>query len=243
MASIEKRGSSYRARVTIYQHGKRDYLTKSFKTEQEAKVWGTTLELQKAKGQAIAQQNTLFKDFYYLYVHTVKVNDVRKATFNNYVKAGQVIDKLFPTAKLGKLDDVQMQSVLDNYGKTHSKKTVVELLKKIRTALRYAYAKGYIYNDFASLLKAHGKELPKRNKALSISDLTKLNDYLLKHTDDEFNLMVLLEINTGLRRGEVLGIKPEDIHYDGQYYCVEVKRSISPTTDDTKLKQNIPDVV
>lgn len=236
MASIEKRGSSYRARVTIYQHGKRDYLTKSFKTEKEAKVWGTTLELQKAKGQAIAQQNTLFKDFYYLYVHTVKVNDVRKATFNNYVKAGQVIDKLFPTAKLGKLDDVQMQSVLDDYGKTHSKKTVVELLKKIRTALRYAYAKGYIYNDFASLLKAHGKELPKRNKALSMSDLTKLKHYLLKHTDNEFNVMVLLEISTGLRRGEILGLKPEDIHYDGQYYCVEVRRSISPTTDDTKLK-------
>lgn len=45
-----------------------------------------------------------------------------------------------------------MQSILDKYGKTHSKKTVTELLKKIRTALRYAYAKGYIYNDFASLL-------------------------------------------------------------------------------------------
>ncbi|MFJ6923555.1 MAG: site-specific integrase, partial [Lactobacillus gallinarum] len=107
---------------------------------------------------------------------------------------------------------------------------------KIRTALRYAYAKGYIYNDFASLLKAHGKELPKRNKALSMSDLTKLKHYLLEHTDNEFNLMVLLEISTGLRRGEILGIKPEDVHYDGQYYCVEVKRSISPTTDDTKLK-------
>ena len=236
MASIEKRGASYRARVTIYKHGKRDYLTKSFKTEQEAKVWGTTLELQKAKGQAIAHQNTLFKDFYYLYVHTVKVNDVRKATFDNYVKAGLVINNLFPTAKLGKLDDVQMQSVLDKYGKTHSKKTVSELLKKIRTALRYAYAKGYIYNDFASLLKAHGKELPKRNKALSMSDLTKLKHYLINHTDNEFNLMILLEISTGLRRGEILGIKPEDVHFDGQYYCVEVKRSISPTNDDTKLK-------
>lgn len=109
MATIEKRGSSYRARVTIYQHGKRDYLTKTFKTENEAKVWGTTLELEKAKGKAIAHQNTLFKDFYYLYVHTIKVNDVRKATFNNYVKAGLVINNLFPTAKLGKLDDVQMQ--------------------------------------------------------------------------------------------------------------------------------------
>ena len=236
MATIEKRGSSYRARVTISQHGKRDYLTKTFKTENEAKVWGTTLELEKAKGKAIAHQNTLFKDFYYLYVHTIKVNDVRKATFNNYLKAGLVINNLFPTAKLGKLDDVQMQKILDKYGETHSKKTVVELLKKIRTALRYAYAKGYIYNDFASLLKAHGKELPKRNKALSMSDLTKLKHYLLEHTDDEFNLMVLLEISTGLRRGEILGIKPEDVHYDGQYYCVEVRRSISPTTDDTKLK-------
>lgn len=236
MANIEKRGSSYRARVTIYKHGKRDYLSKTFKTENEAKVWATTLELQKAKGKSIAQQNTLFKDFYYLFVHTIKIHDVRKATFNNYVKAGQVIDALFPTAKLGKLDDVQMQAVLDKYGETHSKKTVVELLKKIRTALRYAYAKGYIYNDFASLLKAHGKEMPKRNKALNMSDLTKLKHYLLQHTDDEFNVMILLEISTGLRRGEILGLKPEDIHFDGQYYCVEVRRSISPTTDDTKLK-------
>ena len=76
----------------FYSLGKRDYLTKSFKTEKEAKVWSTTLELQKAKGQAIAQQNTLFKDFYYLFVQTVKVHDVRKATFDNYVKAGKVID-------------------------------------------------------------------------------------------------------------------------------------------------------
>ena len=236
MASIIKRGKSYRAIVSITEHGKRNFLTKTFKTENEAKVWGTTLELQKAKGQNIAQQNTLFKDFYYLYVHTVKINDVRKATFNNYEKAGQVIDKLFPTVKLGKLDDVQMQSILDEYGKTHSKKTVSELLKKIRTSLRYAYAKGYIYNDFASLLKAHGRELPKRNKALTLSDLATLKHYLINHTDDEFNLMILLEINTGLRRGEILGLKPEDIHFDGKYYCVEVKRSISPTTNDTHLK-------
>lgn len=51
MATIEKRSSSYRARVTIYQHGKREYLTKTFKTENEAKIWGTTLELEKGKGK------------------------------------------------------------------------------------------------------------------------------------------------------------------------------------------------
>ncbi|CCI81214.1 tyrosine-type recombinase/integrase [Lactobacillus hominis] len=236
MASIEKRGSSYRARISIYSHGKAGYISKTFKTKREAKIWATTLELQKAQGKNIATQNTLFKDFYYLYVYTIKVKDVRVATFDNYVKAGKVIEKLFPKSKLGQLDDTQMQAVLDKYGETHSKKTVTELLKKIRTALRYAYTKGYIYHDFASLLKAHGKELPKRNRALSISNLTKLKHYLLNHTDKEFNVMLLLEISTGIRRGEMLGIKPEDVHFDGEYYCVEIKRSISPTNSDTALK-------
>lgn len=46
MASIEKRGSSYRARISIYSHGKAGYISKTFKTKREAKVWATTLELQ-----------------------------------------------------------------------------------------------------------------------------------------------------------------------------------------------------
>lgn len=236
MANITKRGSSYRARISTYSHGKRDYLTKTFNTEREAKIWAMQQELSKAKGLTITHQNMLYKDFYQNWIYAVKINDVRPATFRNYELAGQVIDQLFPTSKLGKLDDIQIQTVLDKYGQTHSKKTVAELLKKIRTSLRYAYAKGYIYTDFASLLKAHGQELQKRNKPLSMTDLTKLKHYLTSHTDSEFNLMILLEINTGLRRGELLGIKPEDLHFDGEYYCVEVKRSISPTSDDTKLK-------
>lgn len=236
MSNITKRGNSFRTRVSITTHGKRDYLTRTFQTEEEAKIWTLKLELDKASGKQIAQRNTLFKDFFFLWVHTVKVNDVRPTTFNNYKQTIKVVNNLFPTVKLGNLDDIQMQSILDEYGKTHSKKTVTELLKKIRTALRYAYAKGYIANDFASLLKAHGQSHSKRNKALSITELSKLKHYLLQHTDNEFNLLILLEISTGLRRGEILGLKPEDLFFDGTYYCVDVKRSISPTSDDTKLK-------
>lgn len=60
-----------------------------------------------------------------------------------------------------------------------------------------------------------------------------LQDYCLSHTDDEFNVLVALVLSTGLRRGEILGL---DLHRDGKYYVLEVRRSISPISDDTKLK-------
>lgn len=109
------------------------------------------------------------------------------------------------------------------------------MLLKIRTALRDAYARGYLTNDFTGLLKTRGENPPKRNKALSITDFKKLRKYVLGHPEDEFNLLVLLlALETGIRRGELLGIRPEHLYEFG----VQVKHSnsISPTCTDTSPK-------
>lgn len=182
--------NTFRVVVSSTRHGRRTRLQKTFATKEEAKLWGTELELSKSKGQSIAYRTTKFKDFFETWVDVVKRNDVRPTTFKNYQQATKVVIKLFPEARLIDLDDVQMQKVLDEYGKTHSKKTTAELLKKIRTALRYAYGKGLISNDFASLLKARGQEKGKKNKPLSLTDMKTLQDYCLSHTDDEFNVLV-----------------------------------------------------
>ena len=42
---------------------------------------------------------------------------------------------------------------IDEYALTHSRKTTHEVLLKIKTSLRDAYARGYIANDFARLVK------------------------------------------------------------------------------------------
>src|SRR5699024_7187437 len=114
----------------------------------------------------------------------------------------------------------------------HSRKTTHEVLLKIKTALRDAYARGYIANDFTSLVKTRGVNPPKRNKALSITNFRKLRNYVLNHPEDEFNLLVLLALETGMRRGELLAIKPESLYE----YGIKVRHSISPTSDDTSLK-------
>lgn len=165
-------------------------------------------------------------------MYTIKHADISEATFQNYEKALAIVKKLFPNIQLKDLNALVIQKGIDEYGETHSRKTTSELLKKIRTALHDAFARGYLHNDFTTLLKIRCQELPKRNKPLSITDLKKLRYYLLENLDDEFNVRVLLALETGMRRGELLGILNEDL-CEGQ---VMVGHSISPTTDDTSLK-------
>lgn len=52
------------------------------------------------------------------------------------------------------------------YALTHSRKTTHKVLLKLKTSLRDAYARGYIANDFARLVKTRGENPPKRKRYL-----------------------------------------------------------------------------
>lgn len=65
-----------------------------------------------------------------------------------------------------------------------------------------------------------------------MTDLKKLRNYVLQHPEDEFNLLVLLALETGMRRGELLGIRRMNLYE----YGVIVGHSISPTSADVSLK-------
>ena len=62
-----------------------------------------------------------------------------------------------------------------------------------------------------------------------------LDTYVISHPEKEFNVLVLLALETGMRRGELLGIRPEDLFE----YGIHVRRSLSPTSEDTSLKTPI----
>lgn len=171
MASIIKRGNLYRAQVSMYKHGEHNKLSKTFPTLKEAQLWSLEMELEKGIGRQLAHRNTTFADFFDNWIYLVKINDVKETTFQNYVRTSHIIRKLFKDIQLKDLNDIVVQRKIDEYAKTRARKTTHEVLLKIRTALRDAYARGYIPNDFTSLVKSRGKILPKRNRSLSITDL------------------------------------------------------------------------
>lgn len=233
MASIIKRNNTYNVQISSYKYGKQKRITKSFDNLEDAKRWALLMELEKGNGKELAGRNTSYTDYYHNWLYIVKKEDVREATFLNYLNTGKVIRKLFSDIKLKDLNDIVVQKKIDQYAKTHARKTVHEVVLKIRSSLRDAWARGYLSNDFASLIKTRGKEAEKRNKILSITNFKKLREWLIEHADEkEFYVLVLLALETGARRGELLALKTEDLYETG----INIKRSLSPTSEDTKLK-------
>lgn len=232
MGYITKRGASYLAQVSIHKNGKSNRLTKTFKRKSDAKRWVLENELSKANGKDLANTLTSFAEFFENWVYLIKRNDVKETTFQNYVQTAKIIKELFGDIRLKDLNDIIVQKRIDTYAETHSRKTTHEVLLKIKTALRDAYARGYIVNDFAGLIKTRGVNPPQRNRALSITEFKKLRNYVLKQPENEFHILVLLALETGMRRGELLAIRPEYLYE----YGVQVLHSISPTSKDTSLK-------
>lgn len=126
MATITKRSNSYRATVSLYKKGEYKRETKTFSNRKDAELWTLEMELEKGRGKNIAERSTLFPDFYRNWVHTVKKNDVREATFINYKQTLVVVDDLFDGIQLKHLDDLIMQKKIDQYAETHSKKPTLK---------------------------------------------------------------------------------------------------------------------
>lgn len=227
--------------VSTTKRGKRTRITKTFAKMEEAKVWALNTELKKSQKISLQDREQLFTEYAWHWLETKRL-DVKDSTYQHYKRYIKLFEKLFKNLKLKDLNDVVMQRGLDEYarpedeeaGKPHSKKTVAEFLKVLRAVIRYGYAHGLIYIDFSSLLKNHGHErLDKLNKAMSMDDMQRLKAYVIEHAaDDEFNVLTLLALDTGMRRGELLALKPCYIVKDS----ILIRESVSPFTRETSVK-------
>lgn len=232
---IRQRGTSFEASIQATINGKKERSSESFKTLDEAIEWRRDMKYQLAKGGSLNTAKVPFKAFYRDWMVMVRKPFIRESTFKaNYKPSIKLVEALFGDIQLEKLDDVIVQLRINTYGNTHGHKTTLELLKKIRASIKYAVAKGLIPRDFTPLLTARniGAAATDRNRKLSISETIKLRNYCFSNLADEFSVMILVALDTGCRRGELLFLAPSAIH-DG---VVDINGSLSPISSDPRTK-------
>ncbi|MHA3065953.1 tyrosine-type recombinase/integrase [Lacticaseibacillus saniviri] len=237
MASFVKtENGNVRAFVYMVKHGRVARISKTFKRKKDAEDWAFTFEVARNSGQDLFTRQSKFSEFYDWWVRNVKRQDVKESTYVHYRQYGKRVATMFGGYKVSDMNHALVQQLFDEYGETHSQKTVHEFATVVKACIKYAVGIGAIQVDWTHLIKAHGTLVKKRNLALSITEMKKLREYCFEHADEEFCLFILLALESGLRRGEILGLTPDNLREDDGDYLVQVRHSKSPHVKSLSLK-------
>lgn len=230
--TVFKCGNGYAAEVTlgyISENGKlkrKSRRKKGFKTKREAAAYLETLRSLPEK-QASITISELYKIF----------SDTSKLSHTKTVSYQIAYNRIAPTLSYRKIDSLtvaDLQAVVDSTASTYSTQ------RDIKQLLNHLY-KIALRDDLVDKNRATFITLVENNPAekqiFTEAEIEKLwNDY--RNTADIISASALIMLYTGMRPGEVRGLKVENIHLDEHYMTGGIK-----TTKGKRRKIIIPDKI
>ncbi|WP_433322390.1 tyrosine-type recombinase/integrase [Weissella tructae] len=215
MATIEKRGKTYTARISLKVDGKYKRKSKSgFKTKTAAKSWAIEQENLKNNGADVLGSQILFSDYYEQWYTLYKTN-ITTSSRRWYTYALTLIDRHMAPVTLEKLSRPIVQAFFNELGENYAYSTSVKMKMYIRGAVKNAMYDGLIQRDPTLDITLSGKDSKDGSlKHLEEKDL--LN--LLKHIADiplqernHSDQMILFGANAGVRYQEAAALTLQDI--------------------------------
>lgn len=249
MASVTKRGNSWRARVYYYDStGVRRSIGHTSKSKKEAAAWAAETESSRNNENyfSLDPSSVTLYQYFNIWYETYKKRTVRESTGMNYQYIGRVIQDNFGTIPMQKITRTQYQAFLNNYGATRTKQTCEHVNSRIKTVVESAIEDEVIKHNFTNRTAIVGNESKDPNsKFLNYDDFERLMDYLKSQLTyfNPFALACLIGLRTGLRIGEVGGLTWDCINFKEQTLTVN-KGFISVGTNrktfgPTKNKQSL----
>lgn len=139
---------------------------------------------------------------------------------------------------LDKITNDAVQSlIIDFSNEGKSKNTIRDYLTTLDELLKFGEKKGYCKNfefnvDYPTILKSREKE----SKSFSVVETKKIRSYLIENIfENSSNLAILIALNTGLRIGEITGLKFSDFNFETGFVSVNrTAQRISTYNDNMK---------
>ena len=162
------------------------------------------------------EKTELFCDFE-RWIKVYKDGAIRKVTMNKYVLALSWLRKLIPTLKMGDMDRIAYQKLLNDYAKYHERQTTMDFHHQLKGSILDAVDEGLIPRDPTRKAIIKGKTpREKKPKYLSQFELHTLIRSLDLGTEVNWDWLILLVAKTGMRFSEALAITPKDFDFPHQ---------------------------
>jgi len=166
-------------------------------------------------------KDDLFCKYFDEWVTVYKKGAVRQVTLNKYKLALKWIERISPTLKLGELDRIAYQDLINQYAEVHERQTTMDFHHLLKGAILDAVDEGLIPRDPTRKAIVKGRApRPKKNRYLNQFELQKLLSSLELGQTISWEWFILLVAKTGLRFSEALAITPADFDFNHQTLSV-----------------------
>lgn len=205
---------NWKATVSLgYTNGKKSVERKQgFKTKKEAEKWVTEILSKRNKGFiAPTESNTLFKDYILKWFDEYKSKHISINTKTNY--KSRIDTHIIPKLGAYKLNKITNAIVQDFYNSLIAEgmkpSSVKKIMETVNGVLKYAQKSKLIYN-----LPTDIEKQPMNKSKVEFWTKEEIDFYLDKIYDSYLYTPILIEVFTGLRVGELCGLRWCDIDFD-----------------------------
>jgi len=216
-AIFKRPNGKWQAQITL--EGKR--ISKTFSSKKECRLWNRDMTMQKERGLSFIATKTSFQDYLIQWLEDIK-QSLRPTTWSQY--QGVVNNHIVPILgkiKLASLSSRNIQNLYTislNEGK--GERTVVVMHAVIHRSLKMAKRQGLI-----SINPASSVQKPKyESRIILVLDESQIHQLLSYAKTRELDVLIRLAVTTGMRLGEVLGLKWKDV--DWPTPCIQVRRQL-----------------
>ena len=229
----------FRAQITIgkYDNGKKKVKAFYGKTKKEVKEKMETYKLLNPIGQAAINEYTVATWFNY-WLWNIKKRDIKPKTFEryeciyrNYIKGSEIAN--IPLYKF-KLNNLQAYyNRLSDNGKSPS--IIKTINEKLKSSMIDAEKNGYIEKNYCQLVNLPKEKI--KEKKIEVFTIEQQEKFLDIIKDHEFEILFLLALGTGLRRGELLALKWSDIDFKNKTLNVDSNLQQTYIFEDEETKR------
>lgn len=229
----------YRGQLTIGVDENGKPKRKSFygKTKKEVKEKMDNYKLLNPINKAAINEYTVATWFNY-WLWNIKKRDIKPKTFEryeciyrNYIKGSEIAN--IPLYKF-KLNNLQAYyNRLSDNGKSPS--IIKTINEKLKSSMIDAEKNGYIEKNYCQLVNLPKEKI--KEKKIEVFSVDQQNDFLEIIKGHEFEILFLLAIGTGLRRGELLALRWSDIDFENKTINVDSNIQQAYIFEDEETKR------
>ena len=228
----------WRASITIGHDDKGKIKRKQFtgKTQQEVKKKLEEYKKEMLLGTISSDDKITVSEWYHTWLFDYRIKDLKPKSFEKYegIYRNYIKDSELGKIKLKDLRATHIQRYYNKLQDTKPISTIKGINTRLKPCLGEAEKQGYIQKNYCKMVT-----LPKDNNKKTIQVLTQQQQKLFIEAikGHKLEVLFLIALGTGLRLGELLGLKWSDIDFNTG--ILTVNRTLSRVKNQTTGKYEI----